>query len=256
LGKVDEAQQWLGQALTIAQEHQQPDWESKAYYDIGYIHVHATFDSNRARKAFQQSVEVCSDLSVVPAWRRIEMYQAKALVALLERRIEAAVNAAHEGLWLSKRESLAYYDVKLLNLLGVCKLAAGLYEEARLAFSRSRSVAAMCFNERAFWRALANLGALTALEEGPAQAMDYLSLAEQNLRTRVRGGAFTREVPILANYIVICAQLGQEQRVRQLVSAWPDPRLTKLAHELARTAGGRISSLGLFRQRGLAFCAT
>jgi tetratricopeptide (TPR) repeat protein len=258
LGDVDSAEAWLDRALAVARSRSKPEWESIAYYDLAYIHVHVTYDKERAVEYFKLSLEAYERGSDRPAWRRIEKHSLCALVALIENRIEDAVKEVEEGLWLSKRESEIYSNVKLLNLLGVCQVVAERPRDARVAFELGRSQAAMSFNSRAFWRAIANLGALSALEEGPSVAFDYFAEVEQHLRRTVAAEhAATRELPILANYILVCSELGNNHKIAELLAEWKDDRLSAFARGLSgRQPRSWRRALAIVQHGGFGFLPT
>jgi tetratricopeptide (TPR) repeat protein len=258
LGEITLAREWLSRALSIAREHQNAAWESIAHYDIGYTHIHITFDKEALASAFQSSLEAHGRSHEREVWREIEVQHMQAMIALLESRTEDAIEKIEDALWLSKRENQLYAHIKLLNLCGVCQVIAGRPDEAKMAFENSRSKAAMSFNGRAFWRAIANLGALVALSDGPRLALDYFSEAEAYLRKNLlQERGFAREIPIIANYISICSEVGDIERIEQLLTTWKDPRLQSLASSLSGSMPRRWRKvLGIVQHEGLAFLPT
>jgi len=258
LGDVGSAETWLSQALTEARATQRPDWESIAHYDRAYVHVHITFDKQKTVESFQLSLDAFERSSDKPPWRRIEKHSMCALISLIEYRLEDAINEVEAGLWLSKRENALYSHIKLQNLLGVCKILAGRFEEAHVAFELGRSHAAMSFNARAFWRAIANLGALAALENGPSAALDYFIEVERYLREMLTDKRMiVRELPILANYIALHSELDDQRAIEEILDNWGDERLRKFARQLSiRQPRSRRQVLGIVQYGGFGFLPT
>jgi len=258
LGQDKEAATWLDRALGVALAAKNQEWLSIGYYDIGYIHLHVTFDIALAMHALTNSIKAHDQAPEKPPWRRIETHQATAISALLNRHPEVAAKEAEQGLWLSKREGTVIYDAKLLNLLGVCHLLLGRLSEARHAFERGRSKAAMSFNTRAYWRAIANLGALMAIEAGPRSGLDFFVEVERHLLEMPGSShAFARELPIIANYIAVCAEIGDRAKVKQLLETWDDRRLRRFARTvLEGMPRSQRNVPGVIQYEGFAFLAT
>jgi tetratricopeptide (TPR) repeat protein len=258
LGHDTEATTWLDRALGVALAAGNQEWMSICYYDIAYVHLHVTFNIALISDALRNSIVAHDRASEKPSWRRIETHQAMAISALLKGHPEVAAREVEQGLWLSKRESTIIYDAKLLNLLGVCHLILGQLGEARHAFEGGRSKAAMSFNSRAYWRAIANLGALTAIEDGPRSGLDFFVEVERHLlETPGSAHAFARELPIIANYIALCAEIADRAKIKKLLEMWDERRL----HRFARTVlegvpRSKRNVPGVIQYGGFAFLVT
>jgi tetratricopeptide (TPR) repeat protein len=233
IGDQKEAALWLNRALKIAKGN--ADWQGTAHYDIAYIHVHLTHDANKAKAAFRRSLAAYEAMPAKPPWRQIEAAQIRAFVALLGSDLDAALDEAEAGLWLSSRHNLAYYAVKLLNMVGVVRVMSGDLGTGVEAFEEGMSRAAMSLNARGYWRAIANLGAVAAIRGDYEAARDYLLTVEANLReTIVDPRAIAREVPVVANYLAVLSAVGETATVERILAHWSNVNLDAFAATLRR----------------------
>ena len=233
IGNQDEAALWLKRALKAARGN--PDWQGTAQYDIGYIHVHLTHDASRAKTAFRRSLAAYDAMRDKPAWRQIEAAQMRAFIAMLESDLDTALDEAEDGLWLSNHHNLAYYAVKLLNMVGVVRVMSDDLDTGIEAFEEGMSRAAMSLNARGYWRAIANLGAVAAIRGEYEAARDHLSTVDANLRETIGDPrAVAREVPIIANYLAVVSAIGETTTVKRVLAHWSSESLDAFAATLGR----------------------
>jgi tetratricopeptide (TPR) repeat protein len=243
IGDQDEAALWLNRALKAAKGN--PDWQGTAQYDIAYIHVHLTHDANKAKAAFRRSLASYEVMRDKPAWRQIEAAQMRAFIALLESDLDTALDEAEDGLWLSNHHNLAYYAVKLLNMVGVVRAMSDDLETGIEAFEEGLSRAAMSLNARGYWRAIANLGAVAAIRGDYEAARDHLSTVEANLRETISDTrAVAREVPIIANYLAVLSLIGETATVKRVLGHWSSESIAAFAPTLGR---GKLKVPGIVR---------
>ncbi|HET7433455.1 MAG TPA: restriction endonuclease [Thermoanaerobaculia bacterium] len=246
-GEPERSLEVLERALTIAKREGDRYAESIAYYDQGYVHIHLTHDVKSATESFERALAANED-GLGEAWRLIEIAQQRSLIALFKGEDTKALRYVTDGLELSKHEHLVIYDVKLLNLKAAIHVARDEKDEARRALLLGRSLALVYHNERAYWRAMGNLGALRLLEVGPRVAAVDLLRAEERMREWLReDGAFAMELPILANCLAACYGSGRDADVDRIKATWHHPRVKRWKPS---------DVIGIYARNGVGFLVT
>ena len=228
MGDSERAEMYIQKALRIARTMKDRKCLSIAYSDQGYIHLNITYDKVEIAKGFRAAISSYRESCDRPVFRKIEINQQEAIIDFLENGYTKASRHIDQALWICRQNHYTLLQLRLLNLKAACQLMEGKHEEAERTLQYARSTAEIFFNEKSRWRILANLGSLYFIQGNLRKARDYYEISLENLsRQQPEATSLTKELPLLANLILLYYLEGEDGKLKGILAGYPHPRLER-----------------------------
>ena len=230
-------------AIAMAERAGDPFLISTAASDYGYIHFYLTQDAPEASRWYTRAVTVHREVTDPPPRRQVEADQQAGFVRFFAGDWEGAVNHTEQALYVCRQSHYTLLRLRVANLKASCLLHLDRLGAAADALHEARSEAELFGNERERWRVVSNLAVLYYAMGEPVRARDLAEIGwAAFLRSAVPRDAIVKELPLLANTTLFRYMDGDEAGVREVLQAYPHPRLQKYVASL-RAAVAPLRSL-------------
>ncbi|HEX6373183.1 MAG TPA: AAA family ATPase [Longimicrobium sp.] len=258
LDDLPHALEHIERAMALAEQGGDPYLISTVASDHGYIHFYLTLDASEASRWYTRAVAVHGAVPNPPPWRQVEAAQQAGFVRFLASDWEGAVGHAEQALHICRRSKYTLLKLRVANLRASCLLHLDRFDAAEDALHEARSEAELFGNERERWRVVSNLAVLYHASGEPHRARDFAEIGwEAFVRSAVPRDAVVKELPLLANTLLFRYMDGNEAGAREVVRAYPHPRLSRYLTALRATAVSRrplrgtdVAPIGLASFRG------
>lgn len=251
LGDQEKAEMYIQKSLQIARGMEDTKYLSIAYSDQGYIHLNITYDKAKIVEGFRAAIRSFKESSDRPVFRNIEIAQQEAIIDFLEKRYTKAYRHIDQALWICKQNHYTLFQLRLHNLKAASQIMEGKYEEAEGTLQYARSTAEIFFSEKSRWRVIANLGSLHFIQGNMRKARDYYEISIENLSRQLpEATSLTKELPLLANMILLYYLEGVDSELNDIIARYPHPKLMRYSIYLRENVSphelNRMERLDLF----------
>lgn len=215
-------------AIALAERSGDPFLVSTAASDYGYIHFYLTQNAAEASRWYMRAVTVHREVTDPPARRQVEAAQQAGFIRFFAGDWNGAVEHAEQALYICRRSHYTLLRLRVANLKASCLLHLDRLPAAEDALHEARSEAELFGNERERWRVISNMAVLYHAMEEPERARDLAEIGwAAFVRCAVPREAIVKELPLLANTMLLRYVAGDVAGAREVLRTYPHPRLLR-----------------------------